>query len=36
MIDMARRVAAPPPWLAGHTSRMSAAGRDVPLVEAIE
>lgn len=33
-IDMARRVAAPPPWLAPHTSRMSAAGRDVLLVEA--
>ena len=34
IIDMARRVAAPPPWLAGHTSRMSAATRDVLLVEA--
>jgi hypothetical protein len=34
MIDMARRVAAPPPWLAPHISRMSAAGRDVLLVEA--
>jgi len=34
MIDLARRVAAPPPWLAPHTSRMSAAGRDVLLVEA--
>jgi hypothetical protein len=34
MIDMARRVAAPPPWLAGHTSRLSAAARDVVLVEA--
>ena len=34
MIDMARRAAAPPPWLAPHTSRMSAAGRDVLLVEA--
>ncbi len=34
MIDMARRAAAPPPWLAPHTSRMSAANRDVLLVEA--
>jgi transcriptional regulator with XRE-family HTH domain len=34
VIDMARRAAAPPPWLAPHTSRMSAAGRDVLLVEA--
>jgi hypothetical protein len=34
MIDLARRVASPPPWLAGHTSRMSAAGRDVLLAEA--
>jgi hypothetical protein len=34
IIDMARRVAAPPPWLAPHTSRMSAANRDVLLVEA--
>lgn len=34
MIDMARRAAAPPPWLAQHTSRLSAAGRDVLLVEA--
>ncbi len=34
IIDMARRAAAPPPWLAGHTSRLSAAGRDVLLVEA--
>ena len=34
IIDMARRAAAPPPWLAPHTSRMSAAGRDVLLVEA--
>jgi transcriptional regulator with XRE-family HTH domain len=34
MIDVARRVAAPPPWLAAHTSRMSAAGRDVLLAEA--
>jgi len=34
VIDMARRAAAPPPWLAPHTSRMSAANRDVLLVEA--
>jgi hypothetical protein len=34
IIDMARRAAAPPPWLASHTSRMSAASRDVLLVEA--
>jgi len=34
MIDLARRVAAPPPWLARHASRMSAAKRDVLLVEA--
>jgi hypothetical protein len=34
IIDMARRAASPPPWLAPHTSRMSAAGRDVLLVEA--
>lgn len=34
VIDMARRVAAPPPWLAGHTSRLTAASRDVLLVEA--
>jgi transcriptional regulator with XRE-family HTH domain len=34
VIDMARRVAAPPPWLAPHTSRLSAASRDVLLVEA--
>jgi hypothetical protein len=34
IIDMARRAAAPPPWLAAHTSRMSAASRDVLLVEA--
>jgi transcriptional regulator with XRE-family HTH domain len=34
MIDMARRVAAPPPWLAPHTCRMSAASRDVVVVEA--
>lgn len=34
IIDMARRAAAPPPWLAPHTSRMTAANRDVLLVEA--
>ena len=34
IIDMAQRVAAPPPWLAPHASRMSAADRDVLLVEA--
>src|SRR5215472_16981244 len=34
MIDLARRVAAPPPWLARHTARMSASARDVLLVEA--
>jgi hypothetical protein len=34
MIAMARRVAAPPPWLAAHTSRLSAAARDVLLAEA--
>lgn len=34
VIDMARRVASPPPWLDPHTSRLSAASRDVFLVEA--
>lgn len=34
IIDMARRVSAPPSWLAPHASRMSADGRDVLLVEA--
>lgn len=34
IIDLARRAAAPPPWLAPHTSRMSAANRDVLLIEA--
>ena len=34
MIDLARRVAAPPPWLAPHASRLTAANRDVLLVEA--
>jgi hypothetical protein len=34
MIDMARRAADPPPWLAPHTSKMTAIMRDVLLVEA--
>ena len=34
MIDLARRVAAPPPWLAPHTLGMSAATRDVLVTEA--
>ena len=34
IIDMARRAAAPPPWLAPHTSRLTAASRDLLLVEA--
>ena len=34
MIDMARRAADPPSWLAPHTSRMTAVMRDVLLVEA--
>jgi hypothetical protein len=34
VIDMARRVASPPPWLAVHASRLSAEARDVLLVEA--
>jgi transcriptional regulator with XRE-family HTH domain len=34
IIDMARRAASPPPWLAPHTSWMSAADRDLVLVEA--
>jgi len=34
MIDMARRVASPPPWLAPHAARISADLRDVLLVEA--
>lgn len=34
MIDLARRAAAPPPWLAPHTSRLNAGTRDVLLVEA--
>lgn len=34
IIDMARRAASPPPWLAQHTPRLSAAARDVLLAEA--
>jgi transcriptional regulator with XRE-family HTH domain len=34
MIDLARRAAAPPPWLAPHTSRLTANNRDALLVEA--
>ena len=34
MIDLARRAAAPPSWLAPHTSRMTAGNRDVLLIEA--
>lgn len=34
VIDLARRAAAPPSWLAPHTSRMSAADRDLLLIEA--
>jgi hypothetical protein len=34
IIDLARRAAAPPPWLASHTSRMTAGIRDVLLIEA--
>lgn len=34
IIDMARRAAAPPPWLGPHAARMTAAARDVLLVEA--
>ena len=34
IIDMAQRAAAPPPWLAPHVSRLSAADRDLLLVEA--
>ena len=34
IIDMARRAANPPPWIAGHTSRLTAAARDVILLEA--
>lgn len=34
MIDLARRAASPPEWLAPHTSRLSATDRDMCLVEA--
>jgi Domain of unknown function (DUF5753) len=34
VIAISLRVATPPPWLAGHTSRLTAASRDVLLVEA--
>jgi Domain of unknown function (DUF5753)/Helix-turn-helix domain len=34
MITIAGRAAAPPPWLAAHASRLTAAERDVLLVEA--
>jgi hypothetical protein len=34
IIDMARRAASPPPWLAPHTPRLSANDRDLILVEA--
>lgn len=34
VIDLARRAGAPPPWLAAHTSRLTAATRDALLVEA--
>ncbi len=34
VIEMARRASSPPPWLAPHTSRLTAAERDVILVEA--
>jgi transcriptional regulator with XRE-family HTH domain len=34
IIEMARRAATPPPWLAPHASRISAADRDLILVEA--
>ena len=34
MADLARRAAAPPPWLAAHASRLTAANRDVLLIEA--
>jgi len=34
VIDLARRAAAPPSWLAAHTSRLTANNRDVLLVEA--
>jgi transcriptional regulator with XRE-family HTH domain len=34
LIDLARRAANPPPWLAKHTSRLKADDRDILLVEA--
>jgi len=34
IIDMARRAASPPPWLAPHTPRLSADDRDLILIEA--
>jgi hypothetical protein len=34
IIDLARRAAAPPPWLTPHVSRMTAGNRDVLLIEA--
>ena len=34
VIDLARRAANPPPWLAPHTSRMTAADRDLIVMEA--
>lgn len=34
VIDLARRAAAPPSWLAPHTSRMTASDRDLILIEA--
>jgi hypothetical protein len=34
MIDLARRAASPPQWLAPHTSRLSAPDRDQLLIEA--
>jgi transcriptional regulator with XRE-family HTH domain len=34
VIGLARRAAAPPPWLPAHVSRLTAANRDVLLVEA--
>lgn len=34
VIDLARRAASPPPWLAPHVPRLSADARDVLLIEA--
>jgi hypothetical protein len=34
IIDLAQRAASPPPWLAAHTSRLTANNRDALLVEA--